>query len=164
MSDNRVASFVRKVTSFFVESASDVRPEAIQKVDNALAVSGLDTSACAVGDLGAIKADTPNTVVKTDAHTSLALAKFAGVVVGDGWLQTHGLARVKFKSGLTLAANDPVYVCVTADTGKATNVKPAASGDYPVLIGTLVDPGSYSSDGTAVVLLKGGCELPVVLP
>lgn len=158
-----VARFVRKVASRFVESTSDTSPEAVQSVHNGLAVSGLDTSACSTGDLGAIKASTNNTVVKTDAHTSLALAKFAGVVVGDGWLQTHGLARVNFKAGLTIAANDPVYVGVTADTGKATNVKPAATGDYPVLIGTVVDASRYETDGTAVVLLKGGCELPVVI-
>ncbi len=151
--DNRVANFIRKGLNWFAKTTADADASEMRHMHNAVASSGWDTSALALGQLAAQKASTKGVAVKTDAHTSLALAKCIGVCSGTGWITHSGLAVVQFKTGLTVAENDPVYVGVAADTGNATNVLPAATGDYDVLIGTIVDATAYATDATCVVLL-----------
>lgn len=154
--DNRIANFVKKGLSWFAETVTGPgMPDTnvMHPMPNAVASSGWDTSALGLGQLAAQKAATKNVAVKTDAHTSLALAKCIGVCSGTGWITHSGLAVVQFKAGLTVSENDPVYVGVTADTGNATNVLPAVTGDYDVLVGTIVDTTAYATDATCIVLL-----------
>lgn len=155
--DNRVANFVKKGISWFAETVTGTgmpNSDVMHPMPNAVASSGWDTSALGLGQLAAQKAGFKGVAVKTDARTSLALAKCIGVCSGTGWITHSGLAVVQFKTGLTVSESQPVYVGLTSDTGNAVNAAPASTtGDYDVLIGTIVDATSYATDATCVVLL-----------
>lgn len=85
-----------------------------------------------------------NTLTRGIATTCLP-ALVAGAYQGvSGQIQTDGPQLLFFDSGLTLTANDAVYVS-DVNAGQVTNVAPTAAGHCVVLVGRLVTNVGYVS-------------------
>jgi len=112
-----------------------------------------------VGEVGYLSA--PNTLAKASASASVT-SNVYGVYQGTaGTVSTKGKLLVLFEAGLTLAADDFVYLSLTA--GRVTNVQPSTPGQSIVFLGTLRDPTGYVSlTGSALPVLFNA-EIPILV-
>lgn len=138
---------------------------AIDQLDSAIGSSGSITFTAAAGiDAGTAVRVSSNNNVQMAIATSEAAAKVVGIAVSAitaasmGSITTQFGSRItnqKFVAGLTLAANDDVFLsAVTA--GRATNVAPSASGQVIRKIGIVKDASTYtgSADDPADMIFQ----------
>lgn len=160
----------------FTPTGATVRG-ALQGIDAALASVmqvGVNFTAGELIQAGrAVRILANNTVVKAIA-TSLAAARVVGVAesaiasASTGFVTTgYGslVEAAQFVTGLTLAANDEVFLSAV-EAGKFTNVKPSGAGQIVKPIGVVKDAASYvgtmESNSLASIIFQPGLATMVV--
>lgn len=126
---------------------------AIDQLDASIGNAGAVSFTAGAGiDAGSLVRISTNNNVLMAIATSAAAANVVGIAVSaitassTGYITTQFGSRItnqKFVAGLTLAANDDVFLS-SATAGRATNVAPTTSGQVVKKVGIVKDASTYT--------------------
>lgn len=112
------------------------------------------------GEIGYISGNA--TVSKAQAN-SLTTANVYGAYASATTLNISGVFPVLFESGLTLTANDTIYLSPTT-LGRATNVLPITVGEIVAELGTLRSNIGYDNILGNALLILWNPKKPILIP